>query len=119
MAAFLMAAGAYVRMSAAADRYAAPTAAALVAPLAAVSSRNAPQKSVAPPAETAEEVGETVEDVGGDVDDVEVATVFEPEEHPAATAADANRGGSLRLGVRPRPPARFFHIIIITALPRF
>jgi hypothetical protein len=78
------------------------------------SSLKAPQKLVAtPPAGTADggaDVGATVAGAGvvwlavvGDVDFVELATLLDPDEHPASAATRTNSRESRRIVIKPHP----------------
>ena len=124
-AALLMAAGAKVRMSAAAALYTALAVAAPSEALTLCSSLNAPQKLVAPPMITLCLVATTLGDfaaVGllvtlgavelapfgvveldpvGAVVDFELATLLVPEEHPASTPASTNMRKSRRIVLHP------------------
>src|SRR5450631_668672 len=120
-----MAAGAKVRMSAAAALYTALAVAAPSEALTLCSSLNAPQKLVAPPMITLCLVATTLGDfaaVGllvtlgavelapfgvveldpvGAVVDFELATLLVPEEHPASTPASTNMRKSRRIVLHP------------------
>src|SRR5450631_2986869 len=124
-AALLMAAGAKVRMSAAAALYTALAVAPPSEALTLCSSLNAPQKLVAPPMITLCLVAATLGDfaaVGllfplgadelapfgvveldpvGAVVDFELATLLVPEEHPASTPASTNMRKSRRIVLHP------------------
>src|SRR5665647_916149 len=110
-----MSGGAHLRIWAAASWTAAARAAGSLAVVASCSSLNAPQKPMAaPPAESAAGgafVAATVAgagaDVGfaavGDVDFVELATLLDPDEHPASAATRTKIRDSRRIVIRPRP----------------
>src|SRR5665811_1117753 len=110
-----MSGGAHLRIWAAASWTAAASAAGSLAVVTSCSSLNASQKLVAsPPAESAAggaDVGAMVAgagaDVGfaavGDVDFVQVATLLDPEEHPASAATRTNIRESRRIIIGPRP----------------